>query len=439
MQLAPGGVLLLAGLAYAVFRQGAYHQAPHQTFAVIVALAAVVIAFKDDGRRALFGAGIVLAPLLLSTSISTIASADRTDAASTFLLIGLMVVGLAAAFTVRDASRSSAVDAVLFIGAIVGMTAIWGVATHTNPYGRVTEGVWRGSSSLTYANAAASVVGPMAVLAFNLASRRDSKVYAGVTTFMLAAFASTQSRGGALALLLFILATVVVLKPREFARTAVSVAVGTAIAAVPIVLTAPDSATARPAIVLVALCIGIAVTGSMFAVRDRFGHPGITLASLLVGGGVAAWMTGLGDSITERFTLRSGTTAGGEDAAVLFGDRAKEWSAAWEQFSEAPLVGKGPGVVDLTWVEQGRAFRALFVHNEYLELAVTHGIVGIAALAAGTYLFLRKRRASEVATPVALAVGTYAAHSTFDFLWHLPALPVLFVFLAGLAIRVDDT
>lgn len=430
-RLSPGVMLLLAALAYATYQQGAYHTAPHRIFGLLVGGAGLLVATTGRGRRAVMFAAAGVAPLFVSSTMSVLASNDRSDAPSTFLTVALIGVAFAAAMSIPELHRRTAKDALLAIAAIVAVTAIWGVATHTEPFGRITEGVWRGSSSLTYSNAAAGVVGPVAVLAFHLAATTGARFHAVACTLMLAGFASTQSRGGALALLLFIVITAVVLGVRVFARTAVPIAAGTAIAAAPILFSAADADPARPGLVAAGVVLGLIVTWSLFDVRDRFLHPITTLGALGFGGALVAWQTGLSDPITERFTLRSGTTAGGEDAGVLFGDRANEWSAAWNQFTDAPLVGHGPGVVELRWSEDGRLFEALFVHNEYLELAVTHGVVGLTALTVSMCLLVGRGEGSDDATAVLLAVGAFMAHAAVDFLWHVPALPIFFAFLLG--------
>jgi O-antigen ligase len=71
--------------------------------------------------------------------------------------------------------------------------------------------------------------------------------------------------------------------------------------------------------------------------------------------------------------------------------------------------------------------RAVFTHDEYLQTAAETGLVGlglvVAALAAVAVAGLRARTvAGAVATA---AVASFAAHSAFDFLWHIPVLPLL--------------
>lgn len=430
-----GAIVLLGALVFAVLRQGAYHQWQHQVFAVLVVAVGVVILARAPDRSSLASAALIVSPLVVASLVSMAFSNDRGDAGSTFLTLALVGIALAAGQSVLPARRDLATDGVLLVAAIVAVTAIWGVATHTTPWGRITEGVWRGSSSLTYANAAAAVVGPAAVLAFGRAALTGRHVYAVASTLLLVGFISTQSRGGAIALALITIVALAFAGIERTGQVAPSILAGTAVGAVPLLAFAGDPGTPRTVVVLAAVLVGISITFIAMGFQEQMPDPAVSLTVLVVAAiGVVAF-TDLAAPLTERFTLRSGTTAGGEDAAVLFGDRAKEWSTAWDLVVDAPLLGHGPGVVDLRWTEDERAFQALFVHNEYLELAVTHGFLGLAALAVSAALLIRQRSRSVALWPATLAIAGYLLHSGVDFLWHVPALPVLFAFLAGLALE----
>lgn len=433
--LSVGAIVLLGALLFAVVRQGAYHQSQHQVFALLMLGVGAALSIRAADRVALAAAMLIASPLVASSALSMLMSTDRSDARSTFLTIALVAIAIAAGRAVPLRQRDLAIDGVLLVACVVAVTAIWGVATHTAPWGRVTEGVWRGSSSLTYANAAAAVVGPCAVLAFGRAAITRRSAYGAVSTLLLIGFISTQSRGGAVSLLIISVAAVAFAGRERTGQIAPGIVVGTGIGATPLLALASDTETPRQLFIVFAVLAGLFVTLAILAVQERMPPPLVTLG-ILVGSATAAMLfTDVAAPLTERLTLRSGTTAGGEEAAVLFGDRAKEWSTAWDRVQDAPLFGHGPGVVDLRWIEDGRAFQALFVHNEYLELAVTHGLVGSIALAASAWLLLRQRDRTSVVWPVGLAITGFLLHSGVDFLWHVPALPVLFAFLTGLALN----
>ena len=100
-----------------------------------------------------------------------------------------------------------------------------------------------------------------------------------------------------------------------------------------------------------------------------------------------------------------------------------------EQFASAPLAGVGPGRLDLVYVDYlGRLVAAEYTHDEFLQTAAETGLVG-AGLAAAVFACLGAaafRRRHTAGGPFAAAIlAAFAAHSTFDFLWHIPVLPLL--------------
>lgn len=426
-------LVVLGGLAYALFEQGAYHEHQHRLFAVVLALAGLMLVATPRERQAGLTSIMIASPLFVSSVVSLLFSSDGTDAKSTFLLIAMVAIGLAAGAAAR-VGRSTVEGTMVALATVVAGTAIVGVARQMGPWGRLTGDVWRGSSSLTYSNAAAAIVGPMALFAFIRAIDDDNRAYGVATTALSLGFVATQSRGGALALLVVAAATLWRRPVGLVARSALPVAAGVFVGAPVIVMGSAVSSAPIPVVVCGAALLGLALTALLWPFRERVQRPVAALSLFTVGSAAAALAVG-GSVVLERFTLRSGTTAQGPDAEVLFGDRANEWSAAWERALERPVVGHGPGVVDLRWTESGRTFQALFVHNEYLELLVTHGVVGLVALAASSRL-LARRSAPDLAVVGALA--TFLLHASVDFLWHLPALPVFFALLAGTRIDLDD-
>jgi len=107
-----------------------------------------------------------------------------------------------------------------------------------------------------------------------------------------------------------------------------------------------------------------------------------------------------------------------------------------------PLAGVGPGRATLRWTGARGGLRAdEYGHDEYLQVLTDLGVIGAALvtvlLGAVTWVLWRARRnlpgrtiwAGAVAAATALAV-----HSGFDFLWHIPAIPLTVAALVGCAV-----
>ncbi len=436
-RLPSGTIVVLGALVFAIVRQGAYHAWQHQVFTALLILGGAVLLAATNGRSEAKQIALAVSPLLLASMVSLALSEDRSNAGSTFLMIGLISVGLlAGAATPRNHLRTIA-WALLGISMVVAATAMWGVATHTEPWGRTTAGIWRGSSSLTYANAAAAVLGPATLMALGLAAREQDRRYAAVATFTMMGLAATQSRGGAFAFALAACCLVIHVGVQRFSSTVLPIALGAAVGLPVLLLGSSDASDAVPALTVGLILAGIAVTAIAWPFTNRLRYPVAALLALTAMACATAATTPLGAALTTRFSLRSGTTFDGPEAGVLLGDRSKTWTVAWEEFTAAPVFGHGPGAVDLTWTEEGRSFSAMFVHNEYLELLITHGVVGLTALAMTLVLSGRYLRLNSQSFPFAVALLAFALHSAFDFLWHIPALPVFFSVSAGAWLRLS--
>ena len=80
-----------------------------------------------------------------------------------------------------------------------------------------------------------------------------------------------------------------------------------------------------------------------------------------------------------------------------------------------------------------------YVHDEYLQVLVELGFVGLTLLLSvlvGSGLLVRRamRRDRRHALPAAVAAATaaVAVHGGFDFVWHVPVVPLVFAALLGL-------
>ena len=424
--------IFLVLVSYGLFRQGAFHNPAQQIFSVALVVCGVALTAQAAGRAALRSGFEIVSLLLLATVASAAVAVDRSGVVEALGWIAMLAVSFAAAKSVDERYVDQAIDAFVAVACVIAATAIWGVAAQSSPWGRITGEVWRGSSSITYANGAATLFGPMAVVAFVRASLYDRRLLAGASLFLLVGFTSTQSRGGAVALLIAVPLVLRNLGWQRSVRGLLPILVGLAISTPLLLALAGTDAVARPALVTVAVLVGLAATMALWPHRERVANPTILLAAGVVLVGVVIAVSGIGSALTARLSITSPTTASGADGQVLFGDRAKEWSTAWDQFTARPLLGSGPGNVDLRWTEGDRAFSAIYVHNEYLELMVTHGVIGLAALFGTVYLWTQLAKRNRERWYLGAAVTVYLVHSSFDFLWHIPALPAFFAACLGL-------
>jgi O-antigen ligase len=115
--------------------------------------------------------------------------------------------------------------------------------------------------------------------------------------------------------------------------------------------------------------------------------------------------------------------------------------ASWELVTEQPLTGTGVGEATLVWSGPG-GFPAIakYAHNEYLQILVDLGAVGLAlllGLIAAVVVAIRRARPTgqpDIRSGAIAALVAFAVHSAFDFLWHIPVLPLLAAILVALAI-----
>jgi O-antigen ligase len=119
--------------------------------------------------------------------------------------------------------------------------------------------------------------------------------------------------------------------------------------------------------------------------------------------------------------------------------RTDAWHAALRLVADHPVIGTGPGRVELHWTgPEGEAGTLLYAHNEYLQTLTELGAVGLGllvALLAATVVVLRGRVGGGYAAGWAGAVAALAAlavHSGFDFIWHIPVIPLMAAALGAL-------
>jgi O-antigen ligase len=324
------------------------------------------------------------------------------------------------------------------VGLLVALTGWLGVAGRVGSWAWLGDGIWRASSTLTYPNAAAAVLVPVALVVLGrLVEVPGSLPLALAATGLLAGAAATLSRAAALALAVGLVVLAGFRGPRRTARAALGPCLGALVALVGLVPSMPAAGPARPALALVGLGAGLALAAVLTRLRT-VAVVVLVLAGALLGGlAVAVVAGGVGDAARlvadARITLASP-------------DRSGAVGAALQVAAEHPLTGVGPGQADLRSREADGGIRIFgYAHNEYAQVAAELGLVGLALLAFLLVALARLLwRARAAGPPVAgwagvvAATAAFAVHSGFDFVWHLPAVVLTVTLLAGVIIPAPD-
>jgi O-antigen ligase len=379
------GLVLLMAAAAGLLGQGAFYGTVRWYVGLLVAAATVLalVAWpptRDDARLPPVALALALAAwALLDAALHGVPGAGAGPAP---LLLGAVAV-LLACRRLGQEDREVLLLGVVGIGLLVALAGWLGVAARAGSWAWLGDGLWRASSTLTYPNAAAAVLVPVALLVLGwLVDTPRSLPLVLTATGLLAGLGATMSRAGALALAL------------------AGLAAGLALAA----------AVARlrrwPA---VALVLGAALAGCLAA------------ASAVGGAGDAARLVA-----ETRITLASP-------------DRSGAVGAALRVAAEHPLTGAGPGQADLRSRGADGGTRIFgYAHNEYAQVAAELGLVGLALLAVLLAAFARllwraRPTGAAAASWAGVVAGTaaFAVHSGFDFVWHLPAVVLTVMLLAG--------
>ena len=188
-----------------------------------------------------------------------------------------------------------------------------------------------------------------------------------------------------------------------------------------------------------ALPLGCAVLGAVTVVAYAR-RPGRPAGHLLLAGAavaVAALLAlhpaRLTDAVDRVRTVRLSATST---------DRNDEWRATLRLAGQRPIAGIGPGQFSLHYRSTaGPMVSDKYAHNEYLQLLAEEGAIGLILLAGGIIGVLlglvgqvRRHRSGAVGALAALVA--LLVHSSFDFLWHIPAVVLLPVTLLALPLAI---
>jgi O-Antigen ligase len=433
------GLLLIVALAAAVVGQGAYYAAGQRLVAGML-LAAVMAALwthrwsKADLQPALL---VACAALAAWTAISATVAGDLAAAGPTVAVLAGLTGVLLVAGRLGWSERDVVAAAMVAIGALAAVSGWVGVAWHVRPWAIADQGLWRAATTLTYANAAAGLLVPLALVAMaRLVTQPRSPLAAGAACLLLVGVGATLSRGGALALLAGAVVLGWLLGPRPLLHAAAGPAAGAVIALAGLVPSIPTSQPARPILAVGALAVGLATAVGLpyLSTRARVG--------VLLGIGAVAVVV-----LLQAGPLAASVQAISPRLSVVSADRAGAAGAAVRLAAKHPLTGVGPDRIALVWTTaDGRTVISRYAHNEYLQVLVQLGIVGflllLALLAAITRTVWQGRTAAsspQLWAGVAAGLVALAVHSGLDFLWHIPAIPLLGALLIGLTTPITVT
>lgn len=405
-------------LAYAAVAQGGFYRTQGSFFAAALLALALASVRSAAGLGPLLAAAALLSGGVLASGLASGWGANAPQIVAA-LGAGIAIVPVVRHLVARG-ERARLLDAVSWIGAGAAIVGLIGVAFHRSPWAMPAGGLWRASSTLTYANAAGSL------LLLTLGTSMISLVERPGTARRLAAFATlaglaaTLSRGavvGALAGLVVLAA----LRGLSLLRPLLRPAIGALVAfacVVPSIAGPP-----RPLLAFAGLAAGaaIAVAPGRRATSSRIRRA--TLAVAAIAGISLLASAGAGRVLDNRVPLASET-------------RLRTWGNSWRLALQQPLLGAGPGTFAIV-ENDPRTGPVLtrYVHNEYLQAFVETGAAGVAAIAGAIAILAGwawRRRRDDGAWALACAMcAAFAVHSGFDFLWRLPVLAALaFVWLA---------
>ena len=408
---------LLLAVAYGGVAQGGFYPDQQRILFALVALSGVFALFAAPDRRA-FAPVALAVPAGVCAVVTAVVAHDVAGAAPVLGTLGAAAVATLVTRSAEREARETFVSGLLVAGAALGLSGWAGVAFRWEPLGLVDQGLWRASSTLTYANATAALLVPIALVALARALAEPKQWrWRLATCALVVGVAATLSRAGWIALAA---GAVVVLwrGPRRRATTVtLPLFVGAAVATAGVVVVAPATLPGRPALPLATLLIGAALS----CVRIRSPRPWLA-AALVVG--LAGLVVGAAFS-SSRLTVSSP-------------DRNDEWRASWAVATAHPLAGVGPSNLHLQWRDAtGQTFVAHASHNEFLQLAAEQGFV-VLAVALATFALIGRALARR-APPVALAVlVAFLIASAFDFVWHVPLVPIVVAALLGAALPSGD-
>jgi O-antigen ligase len=426
-------LLVLAAFGLGVSAQGGYYLPARVAILVLVA-GAVVLALWSRPRSpaeawmALGACAALAAWAIIRAGVAGEIALAWSTVATLAVVAGALVVMARA----DGATREMCGAALIGLGMLVALIGWTGVVWRRQPWGEPVEGLWRAASTLTYANATAAVLAALSMLAIAYQLQRPhTALRAAPTCVLLIGLVATVSRAGLIALLVGLVMVGVLAGWRAAMMQALPPVVGAMVAFGALAPSLPATEQPKPHLAVPGLVMGVLLAVGLARMLPR--RP--ATVAVVVGSLTAAIIW----TAIEVFEPVLRTIAATRLNLDSFG-RAGAARAALRMVADHPLLGVGPGRARFMWQDaNGDAVVARYAHDEYLQLLVELGAIGLAimlTLLTALILTIRRGRAGAGAALWAGSAAAFAVllvHSAFDFLWQLPVLPLTGAVLAGLS------
>ncbi len=402
-------LLVVAGFAAAVVAQGGYYL-PGRVLSGLLVGVAVALARPRPNLLAVSGGAFALWAVVRGLLEGDVLSAVPAVAAA-----GVFVGAVLVAAQADSAERELLATVIVGVAALVGFTGWVAVVFRIQSWTTVAEGLLRAASTLTYPNAAAAVMAAAAMLALVL---RPTLITSVMAFLLCTGIGATMSRAGVIALAAGLLVLCVFSGFKKTVVAATPPLLGAVVAVAALLPTMRVADEPQPLIAVSGLILGALVALGL----PRLGRFVVPVAVLVAAGG-AVTAFAFSDRLATRVSFSSP-------------DRAGATQAALDLASKAPLFGVGPGNGSF-FFEQGNAGMRFmrYVHNEYLQVLVELGVVGlllVMGVVAAVLIAMWRGRGTSLWAGAMAAVVVVLVHSGFDFLWHLPVVLIVAGLCAGL-------